>query len=287
MELPAVEMKFGKSLGLADRLKARHAVIVGDDENSRQGLFTVKRLSDGTQQKLGEPELFSYLRGTQSARGLEYLPYRAAVARLFRGGVFKRNQARAQQKPPASEEAGYSNSACFAGGHNAVQPRSQIELNRKDTKLFVTRFTRNIATNTLLRRNARGGRGQGSCGDGLGGARRDLGKLLFIDLRDRSGMAQMVFNKEQHAEAHRRAEEVRSEFVVAVREGDKRNKVNPGAAHRRSGNYRDAAAHPEHGEDAAVRDGRRYDRQRRDAAPLPLSGLAAHQAASQSGTAPS
>jgi histidyl-tRNA synthetase len=66
VELPAVEMKFGKSLGLADRLKARHAVIVGDDELAA-GVFTVKRLSDGTQQKLGEPELFSYLRAAQNA----------------------------------------------------------------------------------------------------------------------------------------------------------------------------------------------------------------------------
>ena len=60
VELPAAEMKFGKSLGLADRLKARHAVIVGDDELAG-GVVTVKRLSDGTQQKLGEAELFSYL----------------------------------------------------------------------------------------------------------------------------------------------------------------------------------------------------------------------------------
>jgi histidyl-tRNA synthetase len=65
VELPAVEMKFGKSLGLADRLEARHAVIVGDDELAA-GLFTVKRLSDGTQQKLAEPDLFSYLRATPS-----------------------------------------------------------------------------------------------------------------------------------------------------------------------------------------------------------------------------
>jgi histidyl-tRNA synthetase len=61
VELPAVDMKFGKSLGLADRLKARHAVIVGDDELAA-GIFTVKRLSDGSQQKLAEEELFSYLR---------------------------------------------------------------------------------------------------------------------------------------------------------------------------------------------------------------------------------
>jgi histidyl-tRNA synthetase len=61
VELPAFEMKFGKSLGLADRLKARHAVIVGDDELAA-GVVTVKRLADGTQQKLVEQKLFSYLR---------------------------------------------------------------------------------------------------------------------------------------------------------------------------------------------------------------------------------
>jgi histidyl-tRNA synthetase len=61
VELPAVEMKFGKALGLADRLKARHAVIIGEDELAA-GVVALKRLADGTQQKLAEPELFSYLR---------------------------------------------------------------------------------------------------------------------------------------------------------------------------------------------------------------------------------
>jgi aspartyl-tRNA synthetase len=46
--------------------------------------------------------------------------------------------------------------------------------------------------------------------------RRDLGQLIFIDLRDRAGIAQIVFNKELHPEAHKKAEELRSEFVVAV-----------------------------------------------------------------------
>ncbi|HWZ57088.1 MAG TPA: aspartate--tRNA ligase [Verrucomicrobiae bacterium] len=58
--------------------------------------------------------------------------------------------------------------------------------------------------------------------------RRDLGDLIFIDLRDRSGIAQMVFNKGLHAAAHARAEELRSEFVVAViGRVVKRQKVNP------------------------------------------------------------
>jgi histidyl-tRNA synthetase len=65
-ELPAVEMKFGKSLGLADRLKARHAVILGEDELAA-GVVAVKRLSDGTQQKLAEQDLFSYLRASRTS----------------------------------------------------------------------------------------------------------------------------------------------------------------------------------------------------------------------------
>jgi histidyl-tRNA synthetase len=66
VELPAVEMKFGKSLGLADRLKAGHAIILGDDELAA-GVVAVKRLSDGTQQKFGEAELFAYLREARGA----------------------------------------------------------------------------------------------------------------------------------------------------------------------------------------------------------------------------
>jgi aspartyl-tRNA synthetase len=46
--------------------------------------------------------------------------------------------------------------------------------------------------------------------------RRDHGKLIFIDLRDRSGLVQIVFNHEQDAEMFARAEEIRGEFVLAV-----------------------------------------------------------------------
>jgi aspartyl-tRNA synthetase len=58
--------------------------------------------------------------------------------------------------------------------------------------------------------------------------RRDLGQLIFIDLGDRAGIAQIVFNKELHPEAHAKAEQLRSEFVVAV-EGRvlRRQKANP------------------------------------------------------------
>ena len=58
--------------------------------------------------------------------------------------------------------------------------------------------------------------------------RRDLGNLLFLDVRDRSGIVQVVFNKETQPEAHGKAEQARSEFVVAV-EGNvvQRQKANP------------------------------------------------------------
>src|ERR1700676_5410571 len=58
--------------------------------------------------------------------------------------------------------------------------------------------------------------------------RRDLGNLLFLDVRDRSGIGEVVFNKETHPEAHAKAEQARSEFVVAV-EGKviQRQKSNP------------------------------------------------------------
>ena len=48
-------------------------------------------------------------------------------------------------------------------------------------------------------------------------ARRDHGGLLFIDLRDRYGLTQVVFNPEHSAELFGEAERLRSEYVVAVR----------------------------------------------------------------------
>lgn len=47
--------------------------------------------------------------------------------------------------------------------------------------------------------------------------RRDLGGLLFIDLRDRSGLVQIVFNPDFSENAHRIADRVRNEYVLAVR----------------------------------------------------------------------
>ncbi|RCX22460.1 aspartyl-tRNA synthetase [Fontibacillus phaseoli] len=46
--------------------------------------------------------------------------------------------------------------------------------------------------------------------------RRDLGGVLFIDLRDRSGLVQIVFNPAYSGEALQVADKVRSEYVLAV-----------------------------------------------------------------------
>src|SRR6201982_3946566 len=46
--------------------------------------------------------------------------------------------------------------------------------------------------------------------------RRDLGNLIFIDLRDRTGVTQVVLNREAGAAAHDKANALRNEYVIAV-----------------------------------------------------------------------
>lgn len=53
--------------------------------------------------------------------------------------------------------------------------------------------------------------------------RRDHGGLIFIDLRDRSGLVQVVFSPDVSGNAHLEAHDLRSEFVIAV-EGEVRHR---------------------------------------------------------------
>jgi len=60
--------------------------------------------------------------------------------------------------------------------------------------------------------------------------RRDHGGVIFIDLRDRQGITQVVFNPQHDPESHRKAEALRSEFVIGI-QGEVENRpegmVNP------------------------------------------------------------
>src|SRR6185437_7326610 len=46
--------------------------------------------------------------------------------------------------------------------------------------------------------------------------RRDLGGVIFLHLRDRYGITQLVLDESKDKEAHQRAQELGSEFVIAV-----------------------------------------------------------------------
>ena len=65
------------------------------------------------------------------------------------------------------------------------------------------------------------------------GRRRDLGNIIFVDMRDRTGIAQIVFNRELSAPVHDKAEALRNEWVVAaigkikLRDADTINKNIP------------------------------------------------------------
>ena len=48
-------------------------------------------------------------------------------------------------------------------------------------------------------------------------SRRDHGGVIFVDLRDRSGICQVVFNPEVDPSSHEKAKQIRSEDVIAVR----------------------------------------------------------------------
>ena len=52
--------------------------------------------------------------------------------------------------------------------------------------------------------------------------RRDHGGVIFVDLRDREGLTQVVFNPEFNTDVHAKAHAIRSEYVLAVR-----GKVDP------------------------------------------------------------
>ena len=61
VELPPIEQKFGKALGQADKLGAKYALILGDNEVT-SGEWTLKTLAEGTQRKVSEQQLIAELK---------------------------------------------------------------------------------------------------------------------------------------------------------------------------------------------------------------------------------
>ena len=59
------------------------------------------------------------------------------------------------------------------------------------------------------------------------GSRRDHGKLIFIDLRDRYGLTQVVFIPKESKDAYQKAQDLRSEFVILVK-GKVNTRPSPG-----------------------------------------------------------
>ena len=45
---------------------------------------------------------------------------------------------------------------------------------------------------------------------------RDLGPLLFVDLRDKTGITQLVFKKDDNEDLYLRSKELKSEYVIGI-----------------------------------------------------------------------
>lgn len=67
VEVPAEEMKFKKSLGLADKLGARYTLIIGENEVA-SGRFALKNLADAQQRSLTEGEIVEFLKGAKDVQ---------------------------------------------------------------------------------------------------------------------------------------------------------------------------------------------------------------------------
>ena len=85
--------------------------------------------------------------------------------------------------------------------------------------------------------------------------RRDHGGLIFVDLRDRTGLLQLVVSAEETPDVHERAEELRNEYVLSAAGtvvARSPERVNPNLATGRGGAGGRELDHPGCGRDPAL-----------------------------------
>src|SRR5689334_18741206 len=97
----------------------------------------------------------------------------------------------------------------------AVELESVLLLDRYHTRAMPTQFASPYRTHTCGELRA-GDAGKAAQLSGWVNRRRDQGGLIFLDLRDRHGITQVVIDRTDSPEAHAVASRVRSEFVVTV-----------------------------------------------------------------------
>lgn len=96
-------------------------------------------------------------------------------------------------------------------------------MQRGKSRIFPPLIRRNYNAYMLLKRSHNCGELRKSLSgkevvlNGWVDTRRDLGGVIFIDLRDRAGLTQVVFSPQDNPEAHAKADKLRSEFVIGVK----------------------------------------------------------------------
>ena len=119
--------------------------------------------------------------------------------------------------------------------------------------------------------------------------RRDHGGVVFVDLRDRDGLVQVVFKPDSAPECHERAGQLRSEYVVCgarARRAPLARDGEPEARHRRGRGDRRRAAAAEPRDAPALRDRGGGRRRRGHAAALPHPRPAPPAAPARAAAAP-